>query len=307
MGRCADDIASTACRALLYEVHTAPKPGLVDRENSGAHSDMQETTFFDSSCALYPYFRQAALLGAQYGSNSDTFQKLRWKGKQAEQRMRQATGGVNTHKGAIFSMGIFCAAMAAASLKEGGYSRTRLAEGCAALCKGLCDDFVQLDRGLRPPRSYGEHLYCQYGIVGIRGEAERGFPSVMQLGLPALQAALKRGESCNDAALYALLQLMTSVEDTNVLTRSDLQTLKWMQQQADHLLQKERLDHHLLQELDARMIERNISPGGCADLLALCLFVHFWEENLSKGILPYPQESGDLFGENAENKAFTIK
>lgn len=307
MGRCADDIASTACRALLYEVHTAPKPGLVDRENSGAHSDMQETTFFDSSCALYPYFRQAALLGAQYGSNSDTFQKLRWKGKQAEQRMRQATGGVNTHKGAIFSMGIFCAAMAAASLKEGGYSRTRLAEGCAALCKGLCDDFVQLDRGLRPPRSYGEHLYCQYGIVGIRGEAERGFPSVMQLGLPALQAALKRGEGCNDAALYALLQLMTSVEDTNVLTRSDLQTLKWMQQQADSMLQKERLDHHLLQELDARMIERNISPGGCADLLALCLFVHFWEENLSKGILPYPQESGDLFGENAENKAFTIK
>ena len=86
MGRYADDIASTACRALLYEVHTAPKPGLVDRENSGAHSDMQETTFFDSSCALYPYFRQAALLGAQYGSNSDTFQKLRWKGKQAEQR-----------------------------------------------------------------------------------------------------------------------------------------------------------------------------------------------------------------------------
>ena len=61
---------------------------------------------------------------------------------------------------------------------------------------------------------------------------------------------------------------MTSVEDTNVLTRSDLQTLKWMQQQADSMLQKERLDHHLLQELDARMIERNISPGGCADLLA---------------------------------------
>ena len=204
-------------------------------------------------------------------------------------------------------MGIFCAATAAASLREGGYSRTRLAEGCAALCKGLCDDFVQLDRGLRSPCSYGEHLYCQHGIVGIRGEAERGFPSVMQLGLPALQAALKRGESCNDAALYALLQLMTSVEDTNVLTRSDLQTLKWMQQQADHLLQKGRLEHHLLQELDARMIERNISPGGCADLLALCLFVHFWEENLSKGILPYPQESGDLFGENAENKAFTIK
>lgn len=102
-------------------------------------------------------------------------------------------------------------------------------------------------------------------------------------------------------------QLMTSVEDTNVLTRSDLQTLKWMQQQADSMLQKGRLEHHLLQELDARMIERNISPGGCADLLALCLFVHFWEENLSKGILPYPQESGDLFGENAENKAFTIK
>ena len=86
----------------------------------------------------------------------------------------------------------------------------------------------------------------RYGIVGIRGEAERGFPSVMQLGLPALQAALKRGESCNDAALYALLQLMTSVEDTNVLTRSDLQTLKWMQQQADSMLQKERLDLSLI-------------------------------------------------------------
>ncbi len=107
MGRCADDIASTACRALLYEVHTAPSRDW-STGRTAAHSDMQETTFFDSSCALYPYFRQAALLGAQYGSNSDTFQKLRWKGKQAEQRMRRATGGVNTQRSHLLDGDFLC-------------------------------------------------------------------------------------------------------------------------------------------------------------------------------------------------------
>ena len=144
VGEYADRVAGHACRALLYEVHIAPKPGLVDRENSGAHRDMDEFTFFDSACALYPYFRECAKKGALYREEPEAlFALLRMDGKLAEQRMLRATGGVNTHKGAIFSMGIFCAVMG--SMMEEGFGESAFAARCKALCRDLLRDFEGLE------------------------------------------------------------------------------------------------------------------------------------------------------------------
>ena len=271
VGEYADRVAGHACRALLYEVHIAPKPGLVDRENSGAHRDMDEFTFFDSACALYPYFRECAKKGALYREEPDVlFALLRMDGKLAEQRMLRATGGVNTHKGAIFSMGIFCAVMG--SMMEEGFGESAFAARCKALCRDLLRDFEGLEQ--KENISYGERLYRDYGITGIRGEAAQGFPSVLQVGLPALREGSEAGKSLNDAALVALLRLIQAVQDTNILTRSDPQTLQWAQQQAGKALEQG-AGPEQMRELDRAFTARNLSPGGCADLLALSLFLFF--------------------------------
>ena len=271
VGEYADRVAGHACRALLYEVHIAPKPGLVDRENSGAHRDMDEFTFFDSACALYPYFRECAKKGALYREEPDVlFALLRMDGKLAEQRMLRATGGVNTHKGAIFSMGIFCAVMG--SMMEEGFGESAFAARCKALCRDLLRDFEGLEQ--KENLSYGERLYRDYGITGIRGEAAEGFPSVLQVGLPALREGSEAGKSLNDAALVALLRLIQAVQDTNTLTRSDPQTLQWAQQQAGKALEQG-AGPEQMRELDRAFTARNLSPGGCADLLALSLFLFF--------------------------------
>ena len=191
-------------------------------------------------------------------------------GKLAEQRMLRATGGVNTHKGAIFSMGIFCAVMG--SMMEEGFAESAFAARCKALCRDLLRDFEGLEQ--KENLSYGERLYRDYGITGIRGEAAQGFPSVLQVGLPALREGSEAGKSLNDAALLALLRLIQAVQDTNILTRSDPQTLRWAQQQAGKALEQG-AGPEQMRELDRAFTARNLSPGGCADLLALSLFLFF--------------------------------
>ena len=120
----------------------------------------------------------------------------------------------------------------------------------------------------------GERLYLATGNRGVRGEAAEGFPSVLQVGLPALREGSEAGKSLNDAALVALLRLIQAVQDTNILTRSDPQTLQWAQQQAGEVLEQG-AGPEQMRELDRAFTARNLSPGGCADLLALSLFLFF--------------------------------
>ena len=116
------DAARLAVRALLYEVTTTPKPGLVDRRNSGSHKDMDVFTFMDSAAALYPYFEDCARTGRETAEQPapETFAALRPLGCEAEGEMLDATGGVNTHKGAVFSVGIVCAALGRSTKTDGG-------------------------------------------------------------------------------------------------------------------------------------------------------------------------------------------
>ena len=259
-------IASLAYQALIREVLTTPKPGLVDRANSGAHKDMDIGTFYASATALRPYFQEAAKIGAMGLSPADTFQKLRQAGMKAERAMLAATGGVNTHKGAIFTMGLLCAAAA--------MQPDDIFGGCAAMTAGL----VEKDLGdvtEATARTAGQRLYARYGITGIRGQAEKGFPAIKDVGLPILRQGLARGLSLNDALCATLLHILCAVEDTNLIARGGLSEAREVTARVAAILKDAPFpSREVLQALDRQFIERNLSIGGSADLLAAPYFLH---------------------------------
>ena len=271
------DAARLAVQALLYEVAATPKPGLVDRENSGSHKDMDFFTFQASAAALYPYFAQCVKIGRTTEDPREAFRRLRLPGKLAEGKMLHATAGVNTHKGAIFSMGILCGALGRLERQRWGDPKAVLAE-CAAMTKGLVSlDYVNLTP--EAAKTAGQRLYLQYGITGVRGQAEGGFPAVRNVGLPKLEAALAAGKSINEAGCAALLAMLASTVDTNMIHRGGYELAKETSRKLKALLEKEPFPScETLEALDAEFIEKNLSPGGTADLLALVYLLHFLKE-----------------------------
>ena len=259
--------AELACRALLYEVCVTPKPGLVDRSNSGSHRDMDCFTFMSSAASLWPYFETCTKIGQQTASQlpEETFCRLRLPGKVAENAMLSATSGVNTHKGAIFSMGIVCAALGRLEPSAWRDPAAVLTE-CASMTRGLVErDFSGLTA--ETAVTAGERFYVRHGVTGIRGQMEAGLPTVLSHGLPALEAALQQGKTNDEAGLAALLALIRSTEDTNLLSRGGWDGQQWAITAASTISDPE--------ELDQAYIARNLSPGGCADLLAVCWMLHF--------------------------------
>ena len=266
---CGSDLVSLLATDALYaEVNTTPKPGLVDRNNSGSHRDMDIDTFYSSCLALSLYFDCCA--EAEAAIPTALFAKLRPLGMIAEQDMLEATGGINTHKGAIFTMGI---AVAAAARCFPDTSPETILNYCAKMTEGLvAKDFG----GITEPKTAGERLFVEHGITGIRGQAEAGFPAVLHTALPVLQEGLKRGLSLNDAGCAVLLHLLAVTDDTNMVNRSDLPTLREIQGRLQSLLADDPYpDLSIIEELDKEFINRNLSPGGSADLLALTYFLYF--------------------------------
>lgn len=274
-------VAKFACRALLYEVCTTPKPGLVDRRNNGSHKDMDIFTFLDSTCALAPYFEQCTKIGRQTSTlpAKETFHRLREAGKKAEFDMFLATKGVNTHKGAIFSVGIICAALGRLDRSQWKFSNHILKE-CAAMTQGLiADDFSNLTE--ETAITVGQKLYLNHKITGIRGQIEAGLPAVQNVGLPVLREGMKRGLSINDAGCATLLALITADTDTNLIARSDIATQQKIVANLKELLEENPYpDRQILEQLDQTFIEKNLSPGGSADLLAICYFLYFLESEV---------------------------
>ena len=267
-------IGTMVTEALLDEVNTTPKPGLVDRNNSGSHRDMDFFTFVDSAAALAPHFRQMYLTGWDHALDDPAalFTRLRVLGQQAEADMFAATHGVNTHKGLIFSMGLLSGAFGAKQ-RQGSATLDSVLALCADMGRCALGDFATA------PDTNGKRCYQTYRLPGIRGEAAAGFPSAAAIGLPALRRWTEAGLSLNDASLYALLTLLAQVSDTNMIRRGGFATAEACRQQAQALLDRitpESLHQELL-SLDQAYIAANLSPGGCADLLALSLFLVFIE------------------------------
>lgn len=271
--------ARLACQALLYEVATTPKPGLVDRANSGSHRDMDFFTFQASTAALWPYFAQCARIGMETRREppEETFSRLRFPGRLAEGEMFRATGGVNTHKGAIFSMGILCGALGRLEREQWRCPEEVLAQ-CAEMTRGLVSrDYA----GLTPEnvKTAGQRLYLQYGITGVRGQAEEGFPAVLNIGLPKLEAGLAQGKSMNNAGCAALIAMLADTVDTNMIHRGSYKHQQEWAQRLSSLLEREPFPSgETLDALDQAFIRENLSPGGTADLLAMVYMLHFLKE-----------------------------
>ena len=274
-------IARLACRALLYEVCTTPKPGLVDREGNGSHKDMDIFTFMDSASALWPYFQTCTRIGKQTADlpAGQTFQRIRSCGRKAEADMFSATKGINTHKGAIFSMGILCAALGRLAREQWKQPESILKE-CSSMTKGLVSaDFAGLTE--QNAVTIGQKLYLNHQITGVRGQMEAGLPAVKEVGLPVLKEGLARGLDMNSAGCAALLALITAATDTNLIARSSLAAQQEIVSQLKKLLEKNPYPNpEILRQLDSEFIEKNLSPGGSADLLAVCYFLYFLENEV---------------------------
>lgn len=296
-GRTPRDIARLAVRAVMHEAAVTPKPGLVCPDSQGAHRDMDITTMLASALSIEPYFEVAAQLGMDGATlpPDQVFGKLRQHGVAAERAMLAATGGVNTHKGLIFSLGILAAA-------TGRNAACGLAGDCASVCRTgallvegiVAHDFAPLlslrDRDmageillhearhtLGRSLTAGERLFLLRGATGIRGEAEQGFPGVL-----AAKAAFDTWRidlGFNEAAVNTLLLLMRDTEDTNVLHRGGGEGLRIVQSGAAEALLAggagTLVGRDRISRLQRQLVERDISPGGCADLLAVTLYFHF--------------------------------
>lgn len=272
-GQFARFCAAQAQRALLHEAACAPKPGLVDSRNSGAHLDMDQFSFLDSAAVLGEYFRQAAWQGIRFeGPPEALLARLRPLGLAAERQMLAATGGANTHKGAVFSLGILCGGAGMLYAQGAPLRPENLLELGGRIAAPAEGDFS------RPGEdTAGRRLYRQTGARGARGQAAAGFPGA-RLALNALDQCLGRGFSWNAACCGALCALMAQTEDTNLLHRGGREGLAYVRRQAGDIWANLGSEEEFLgrmKALDRELIRRNLSPGGCADLLSAALFARF--------------------------------
>ncbi len=276
-----EKLSLSLSQAILLEVAAAPKPGLVTRQGNGSHRDMSILTFAMSSVIVSNAFYKAASVGREHqGTLSDLLKTLRPYGVEAEKALLGSTKQVNTQRGILFAGSLLAGA---AGFLEGHGTPVTVSSVCEAVMD-MTSGIV--DRELRnlqdcETRTAGEKLFRQYRITGIRGEAEQGFPSVRNYGLPALQDALAKGRSLNDACVHALIALMSVVEDSNVVWRAGYESLLWLQKRARIILGQGSVytdtGYAAIQELDRDCVERRISPGGSADLLSLTLALYLLE------------------------------
>ena len=275
--------------AALWEVYMAPKPGLVDRFGSGAHKDMNYGTFVKSAVSLASFWKEQCLPGTEGLSPTEAFPLLRSRGVLMEEAMFRATGNINTHKGLVFVLSLLLYGAGKSLFEKGELLPEAICtRGGACVERMVETELEPLKKSLPSrPLTHGERLYLEHGITGIRGEAARGFPALLQEGLPALERALRQGHSLHDAGLYALLHLMLAAEDSTVIHRGGYHF--WNTEYREILRKILRRGAPFSEEgkkalldLDEHFSRHRISPGGAADLLSATLFLHFCHQKGSK-------------------------
>ncbi len=258
-------IADAAVRALCEEAMLTPKPGLVDRRGSGAHRDMDMAMLLRSAITLRLTFEKIARCASSLQPGTKLRQRLAQIGIDGERDMLAATGGVNTHRGAIWSLGLIGAARSALP------GATHAEELCA-----YAGRIARIPITAATFNSHGRAMQERFGVRGARGEAEDGFPHVYKVALPVLRDARALGHDENHARLRALLALMAVVDDTCLLYRGGRRALTVAQNGARRVLELEPgspAGKAALQQLDDELVGLRASPGGCADLLAATLLV----------------------------------
>ena len=265
--RLAARLATLAVDALIEEAELTPKPALVDRRGPGAHTDLSLTLMKRSARSLGPSFELMALASFRQIPSQTLREDLGAIGRWAEQSMIHTTGGANTHRGAIWSLGLLLSAVAmgANSPDAVAYSARQLA--------------CLVDWSAPKQQSNGSRVIQRYKVSGARGEAQSGFPNVITIGLPILHRSRQEGSSETQARLDALLAIMASLDDTCLLHRGGFAALNTAQTGAAAVLAAGGTatvqGWDLLRRLDRNLVALNASPGGSADLLAATLFLEF--------------------------------
>jgi triphosphoribosyl-dephospho-CoA synthase len=262
-----EQIAHSAVMALIDEALLTPKPALVDLRGSGAHHDLDLPRLLRSAQALRPAFEQMALSASCRPASSELREELGRIGRNAEAAMLVATGGSNSHRGAIWVLGLLVAGYA---MTGKGSQPADVTEAAAKLAR-LPDRFAPT------VASNGSRVSDRYGVGGARGEACTSFPHVIDIGLPTLWQARQRGVAERYARLDALIAIMASLSDTCLLHRGGTDALEAARAGAGEVMRvggtSTAAGWKCLLALDAQLVERWVSPGGSADLLAACLFL----------------------------------
>ncbi len=266
-GQLASQLSALACQCLLDEARLAPKPGLVDSRGSGAHQDLTLELMCRSARALQPAFYAMASAAWQQAPSTTLREQLGSLGREGEQAMLQASGGVNTHRGAIWAIGLLVAATAMESSQP----------QAAAVCQRAAALARLPDRLLPAQPRKGEQACRHYGVGGARGEAQQGFPHITRLALPTLHASRARGDGETHARLNALLAIMSRLDDTCLLSRGGMPGLSLVQNGAQAVLNAGGVatlaGRRSLYQLEKHMLAQGLSPGGAADLLAATLLL----------------------------------
>ncbi|MDF2678095.1 MAG: triphosphoribosyl-dephospho-CoA synthase CitG [Bacillota bacterium] len=287
-------LAEYAQQSILYEAILTPKPGLVDAVDQGSHKDMNVFTFIDSSTSLFKSFYDyvEAGLSCEYDEKV-LFNEIRKIGIEAEKHMFETTKNINTHKGINFSFGIILAA-------SGYYFNTKAYENITNFnsddsseiinivkkmtCGLVENDFKNIHKKEKENLTNGEKLYLKTGFSGIRGEVESGFPTVFNLALPRLRQTLALEMSLERKLLDVLFHIMSKSSDSNVVNRGGLETLEFVNQEANNFVENNIIfqDNYKekIEEMNKRFKAKNISPGGSADLLSVTIYFALLESLL---------------------------
>jgi len=259
-------IAALAHQSLRAEAELTPKPGLVDRRGSGSHKDLSLELMLRSANTLEPYFALMGLAAEKLDLKLSLRQMLVAIGRAAECAMLKATQGSNSHKGAIWALGLLVTAAVRAE-SQSPEEITAIAAGLAQVLKRTQPELI----------THGDIVRERYGVGGAREEASNGFPHVLRYGLPALRLQRSAGYPEEVCRLNALLSLMSEVDDTCLVYRGGWDGLQTVKAGALDALYaggygtfKGRV---LLRKLDRELVERQLSPGGSADLLAATIFL----------------------------------
>ncbi|MDM5225048.1 triphosphoribosyl-dephospho-CoA synthase [Cytobacillus sp. NJ13] len=266
-------LGQLAVQSLIEEAELTPKPGLVDKKSSGSHRDMSLNTMIRSAIALEDTFREIAETSFNRTPSQGLREEIAVIGRRGEQEMFKATGGINTHKGAIWALGLLVSS-AAMDLGNSPGKEVAVQAGKLALYE---------DRNVPADHTNGSRVKARFGVDGARGEAEQGFPHIRQIALPVLEESRERGLNEDFCRLNVLIALMAELNDTCILHRGGLEALESTRAHAQEIVRAGGVSDdkgwQLLEQLDQSLCSMNVSPGGSADLLAAAIFLDYLEQN----------------------------
>ena len=265
-------LADFAVDALVAEVNLTPKPALVDQRGSGAHDDLTLDLMERSARSLHPMFVAMAQVAVQHRTCSQALREAIGEiGRVGEATMLQTTHGVNTHRGAIWALGLLVTASALMSLVAKPVQAIELCKLAGKIAQ-LADRFIP-----RQALSHGQQVQKTLGINGAKAQAQQGFPAIVKFGLPELYKSRQTQGNETTARIDALLAMMTTLDDTCVLYRTGEAGLARMQQGAQKVLALGGYSTVAGQRefdfLEQDLLGLRASPGGVADLLAATLFI----------------------------------